>query len=301
MRKTNKITPSDLLSLNIRYENTKWAREDQERVGHLVRRMSLLEKEEKELIIKLTDQFCYIDYSVIPLYLEKTFKNFLSSSQCYKFIIAPLKSPFLSSIETDTVGRKLTQKTKSSDLCYTIFKNTFIKSKYPKGLHFCFCDTPQDIKQNFKNTYKIAFIDDFIGSGETAGEKINEYLSYFQWEVVNVNASQLCIVVIIAMKEGIDYINSHIKKVNSYCYLSKQKGITGSPDLNTKSNVDLMKSIENKVLQKLNRKFSFGYKSSESLVSIMEKSPNNTFPFYWYKGKDGQNGELEPIFRRNIE
>ena len=62
-----------------------------------------------------------------------------------------------------------------------------------------------------------------------------------------------------------------------------------------------MKSIENKVLQNLNRDFSFGYKSSESLVSIMEKSPNNTFPFYWYKGKDGQNGELEPIFRRNIQ
>ena len=296
------ITPSALLNLNKRYENTKWAQKDQERVGYLARRMSLLEKEEKELIIKLTDQFCYIDYLEIPLYLKKTFENFLSSnSQCDKFIIAPLKSPFVSRFVKDTAGRYLTQKTKSSDFCYTTLKNTFIKSEYAKNLHFYFCDTPQAIKQNFKNTCKIAFIDDFIGSGETAVININEYLSYFQCEGVKVNASQLSIVVIIAMKEGIDYINSHIKRVNSYCYFSKQKGITGSPELNTKSNVDLMKSIENKVLQNLNRDFSFGYKSSESLVSIMEKSPNNTFPFYWYKGKDGQNGELEPIFRRNIQ
>lgn len=296
------ITPSTLLDLDKRYGDTNWAHKDPERIGNLVRRMSLLDNNEKDLIIKLTDQFCYIDYLDIPPFFNTAFKQFLdSSNQCDHIIIAPLKSPFLRKLEGDTVGRILTQKTKSSDFCYTTLKNTFIKSEYAKNLHFYFCDTPQAIKQNFKNTCKIAFIDDFIGSGETAVTNINEYLSYFQCEGVNVNVSQLSIVVIIAMKEGIDYINSHIKKVNSYCYFSKQKGITGNPELNTKSNVDLMKSIENKVLQNLNRDFSFGYKSSESLVSIMEKSPNNTFPFYWYKGKDGQNGELEPIFRRNIQ
>lgn len=95
---------------------------------------------------------------------------------------------------------------------------------------------------------------------------------------------------------GVDYIYSHIG-VSSYHSFLKQKGITENPELNTENNVKLMKSIEAKVLHKLNRKFSFGYKASESLVSIMEKSPNNTFPFYWYKGKEG---ELEPIFRRDI-
>lgn len=293
----NTITPFNLLNLSKRYETTIWAQRDQERVGYLARRMSLLEKEEKELIIKLTDQFCYIDYLKIPIYIGKAFEKFLNSNnQCNNIIIPPLRSPFVGDSIIDTAGRSLTKKIKSADCYYTTFKNYFIRSHYPKHIHFHFCDTPEDIKQNFQESCKIALIDDFIGSGETAVTNINDYLSYLQGEGINVSASQLSPIVIIAMKMGVDYIYSHIG-VSSYHSFLKQKGITENPELNTENNVKLMKSIEAKVLHKLNGKFSFGYKASESLVSIMEKSPNNTFPFYWYKGK---GGELEPIFRRDI-
>ena len=294
------ITPSTLLDLDKRYGDTNWAHKDPERIGNLVRRMSLLDTNEKDLIIKLTDQVCYIDYLDIPPFFNTAFKQFLDSShQCDHIIIAPLKSPFLRRLEEDTVGRILTQKTKSSDFCYTTFKNTFIKAKYAENLHFCFCDTPQDIKKNFKNACKIALIDDFIGSGETAVKYINEYILYLECEGIKVSKSQFSIVVIIAMEEGKEYINSEIN-VDTFFSILKQKGIRGNSLLNTANNIGMMKSIESKVLHKLNPAYSFGYKASESLVSIMEKSPNNTFPFYWYKGKKEQNKNLKPIFRRNI-
>ena len=93
----NTITPLNLLNLSKRYKTTIWAQKDQERVGYLARRMSLLEKEEKELIIKLTDQFCYIDYLKIPIYLKNALEKILNSNnQCNNItkVSHPLKHRF---------------------------------------------------------------------------------------------------------------------------------------------------------------------------------------------------------------
>ena len=45
-------------------------------------------------------------------------------------------------------------------------------------------------------------------------------------------------------------------------------------------------------------KLYLGYKESEALVT-MNKTPNNTLPFYWYEGKKDGNIILAPFARRN--
>ena len=45
-----------------------------------------------------------------------------------------------------------------------------------------------------------------------------------------------------------------------------------------------MKEMANKI--KCPKKYALGYKESESLVSILNKSPNNTFGVFWHETKD---------------
>lgn len=296
MNKKKVISSRDLLFFEARYGNTKWAKKDKQKIGNLITRMSLLEKNEKSLIMKLTDNFCYIDTFDFLHALNEAFTKILSSNtESNHIIISPLKSPF-HNIETDKSGRYLASGTKSPDLFYAMFKNTFIPTNYDSNVKFQFCDTPTDIAKSLEKKSKIILIDDFIGSGNTAVDNIVSYLSYLEGEDVNVKPTQFSILVIAAMNAGVEYIRTHTG-VSCYYNLLQHKGITEDIKLNTKTNIELMKSIETKVLPNLNPSYSFGYKKSESLVSIMEKSPNNTFPFYWYSDSKTQ---LKPIFRRNI-
>ena len=67
----------------------------------------------------------------------------------------------------------------------------------------------------------------------------------------------------------------------------RNKGITekyNEPELS--ENIKIMSSIEDLLLQdsKFENKYQFGYKSSEALVSLT-RTPNNTFPLYWFEAK----------------
>lgn len=296
MNKKKVIKLKDMLSYHKRYEGTNWAQNDDTKLDRLIARMLLLEKDEKSLIMKLTDNFCYIDYKEIVFDLHKAFVCFLKSNvSCGHIIFAQLKSPFIIS-NKDKSGRSIVSKAKSPDMIYPIFKNSFIRSKCNFNGKIDFCDTPIQLKKCLKDTSKIILIDDFLGSGNTAVGAITSYLSYLQCEEVKVTPTQFSVLVIAAMKTGVDYIKSKIN-VDCYYHLLKYKGITENEELNTSNNINLMKSIEKKVLPSLKPDFTFGYKKSESLICIMEKAPNNTFPFYWYSDSITQ---LDPIFRRDI-
>lgn len=296
MNRKKVITPTDILSYHKRYEGTKWAQNDDTKLDRLTERMLLLEKDEKSLIMKLTDNFCYIDYMEIVFDLHNAFDSFLkSNTSCNHIIFTSLKSPFIT-LKEDKSGRSIVSKAKSPDMIYPIFKNTFIRSKCHFNGKIDFCDNPIQVKSYLKDTSKIILIDDFLGSGNTAVDVITSYLSYLQGEGVKATPTQFSVLVIAAMKAGVDYIKSHIS-VDCYYHLLKYKGITENKELNTSNNINLMKLIEKKVLPSLKPDFTFGYKRSESLICIMEKTPNNTFPFYWYSDSKTKS---KPIFRRDI-
>ena len=50
-----------------------------------------------------------------------------------------------------------------------------------------------------------------------------------------------------------------------------------------------MKKISKLFVKKRRKYLYLGYKASEGLVSMI-RTPNNTFPFFWYKTKDGEYG-----------
>lgn len=57
-------------------------------------------------------------------------------------------------------------------------------------------------------------------------------------------------------------------------------------------------SAISKKLKVKNKSLYLGYKKSEGLVTMI-KTPNNTFPFYWYEGKRDGKFMMAPFPRRN--
>lgn len=60
-----------------------------------------------------------------------------------------------------------------------------------------------------------------------------------------------------------------------------------------------MKSVELILAtdKRFEQDYSFGYKESEALVT-MTRTPNNTFPLYWFEAKLDKNNKWQAPFPR---
>ena len=76
------------------------------------------------------------------------------------------------------------------------------------------------------------------------------------------------------MNEGVKILNS-----NGYTVYSAVQCNKGLSENGTIEQIEMMKSIEDQI--RIDEVFRFGYHSSEALVKMM-RTPNNTFPIYWF-------------------
>lgn len=145
--------------------------------------------------------------------------------------------------------------------------------------------------KNSKNP--ILLIDDYIGSGDTALEALNEVLN-----IKNYDNETLFIASLVCQETGLKVIND--KGYEVLTDIIRRKGISDKyegEELNR--NIKLMKSIE-QVLEldpKFESKYKFGYKSSESLVTMI-RTPNNTFPLYWFQAQIDKTNKWKAPFPR---
>jgi len=126
----------------------------------------------------------------------------------------------------------------------------------------------------------IIFIDDFVGTGNTACETIEEYCKN------SVNDDEVIIVSAVALEMGIKALNDIGFKIYSSQVL--KKGIYDSKRITDKAIAyRIIEGIENRL--KISGKFRLGFGRSEALVR-MYRTPNNTLPVYWCSEmKNGQN------------
>lgn len=144
-------------------------------------------------------------------------------------------------------------------------------------------------KLRLKKSDIFLLVDDFIGSGETLEECINEINSINSKIIENTR-----ILTIAIRKDTLDRIS---KKYNIYYNLEVLKGIS---DYNTglviENKKKIMQDLENRIFSRLSIKdYSLGYQQSESLISLL-RTPDNTFPIFWSKYK--KNIKLIPPFPR---
>lgn len=126
----------------------------------------------------------------------------------------------------------------------------------------------------------LVFVDDYIGTGETAMEAA-KYLAKAQPRLTNWG--NVCFLTIAAQKEGIKYLENHGYQV----YVAEEYG-RGISDYYKGKRLDTAREMMTQIesgLKELDDEFRFGYKQSEGLV-CMERCPNNTFPIYWLTKHD---------------
>lgn len=293
------MTSEQLIEYTNRLREKKWAKiENGKIIECLMDRLSLLSDDaQKELILSLTEKFEYVEILDLMEGLPSSFSKAVLSKKKENrdILVAPLKSPYLrvDKLNKSPKGDYLFSKAKSPDMFYPLLKNYLMDDEIIDAVRFC--DDPYEIVKNYTDNAVIILVDDFVGSGLTAYKHIKSYIKLLKEYKHNVNVEDFCVVVDVAMKHGVNYLLDN--GIDSFYDVLQSKAISEDETLEekqVKSKIRIMKEIEGKVFKNLNPKYSLGFEGSESLVSILNKAPNNTFPFYWKKCV----GDKKAVFRR---
>jgi len=226
-----------------------------------------LDKEQGELIIELTENFLWIQESEYSRLFSSVFNAFIQSYEFprgKKIYLCPL-------LPEEDFG-----KTKSSVFLLYMVKAHLnaIRSKYPE-FSIEYTDSPSKVNlESVKTDCTLCLIDDFIGTGETV-ERATQYFLDRQ-----ITKDEMVILSLVGMNFGIESLKS--KGYQMYTGVGRDKGITSN---GSEEQAEIMRRIEKKI--GVSDDFQFGYGASEALVKMM-RTPNNTFPIYWFQNK-GKN------------
>lgn len=220
--------------------------------------------EQCDLLISLTEKFLWIRNLEYNKYFFEAFQLFINSfsfSNRKKVMICP-------AIPENDFG-----KTKSSVvLLYLIKANIFAIQKRFSDFAITYIDSPNSVNlADFQKDFTFCLIDDFIGTGETFSSAVDYLIN------VGIKKEQIALVSLVGMKDGIKYLKD--KGYATYSAIECDKGLS---DTGNEKQIDTMKSIEESIC--VEDKFKFGYNASEALVRMI-RTPNNTFPVYWYHKK----------------
>ena len=225
--------------------------------------LSILDANEQAFFLDLTERFTWITSDKYKKELVQTLFFLCEKNKGKKLYFARC------------VGKKDLKKNKSSNFVLYLFKDHMIKSNI--NLSYQTVDDIRSINVSELNNGSalLVLVDDFIGTGKTAMEALE-----FVYDSLPrlTNDSSIIFLSIASLKEGMDTIRG----IGFHLYTSHifKKGITDFYKGNLLVQAQgQMKSIERKL--QVERKFRFGFKRSEALLS-MSRCPNNTFPIYWY-------------------
>lgn len=273
---TNKgvLTTAVLAQLSHLFDEKKWSKSMAEgscfmRFGRTLAKLSLTEQ---FFLIELTKRFDYIPCGFYHDELRKPVGELLKH-RVGKIIFVGCLS------EEDVRNRSI----KSCQEVLYRFKGTAMAIDF--GLDDCeVYENVKKIPESYiralnANEATLVFVDDFIGTGDTAHKAI-EYLYKVQPNLSNWK--NICFLSIATLQEGLKSIEGNGFKVFtsrvyskgiSECYKGKK----------LEKSINQMTNIETRI--KVPKFLHFGYKQSEALV-CMERCPNNTFPVYWRGEKD---------------
>lgn len=236
--------------------------------------------EERDLIIELTNEFLWIQSSMYEEYLLKALKKLFKSKEWEpekgkNIYICPL-------LAARDFG-KLKSSTYMLYLCQSILMRTYSDFQEEQ---IRICETPGVLKAHEDRIGSLILIDDFIGSGETALECL-EYLNFLN--------KKIHIVSLVAQEEGINNISK--ENVSVFTAVSRKKAITDAyPESEAKEKMEEMIKISTRLHAP--KGMHLGYANTESLVAII-KTPNNTFPVYWYEHK--KNSYAPFVRKENVK
>jgi len=148
-------------------------------------------------------------------------------------------------------------------------------------------------KRDKRNKGLFIFVDDFIGTGDTASAAITNYRNF-----ISVNSDSVIIIALVSLETGYNRIKNLVNDL--YVPIIVNKGIADSSTFTDKSKTySIMEKIESRLKDQQDYKindYKFGYRRSEALVTMI-RTPDNTFPVFWWS--ESASGEKWPSpFRR---
>ena len=268
------LTAAVLAQLSHLFDEKKWSKNMAEgscymRFGRTLAKLSL---PEQFFLIELTKRFDYIHCGFYHDELGKPVGELLKN-RVGKLI-------FVGCLSEEDVRSKSIKSCK--EVLYR-FKGTAMAIDF--GLDNCIVfENVKKIPDSYiralnSNEATLVFVDDFIGTGDTAHKAI-EYLCKVQPNLSNWE--NICFLSIATLKEGLK--NLEVNGFKVYTSRVYSKGISEYyKGKKIEESINQMTKIETQI--KVPESLHFGYKQSEALV-CMERCPNNTFPVYWKGEKD---------------
>ncbi|MBR2506627.1 MAG: hypothetical protein IKB70_06890 [Bacilli bacterium] len=252
------------------FDSKQWNYEDElsDYLGDFCRTLSILNEEQQELLLMLTQKFLWIKESEYLKHFLQVFDAFVSS---YDFDNVKTIM-FCPALPEDDFG-----KPKSSvALLYKVKgRLSALQEKY-NDFNITYIDSPQFLCNVTLDDTILCLIDDFVGSGETI-ERVKKYIDDNKY-----STDKLVVVSLVSMANGKEYVKK--LGIELFANIVCEKGISGCE--NEEANRLIMEQIEKTI--KVKSIYHFGYSQSEGLVKMI-RTPNNTFPIYWLKNKQNSN------------
>jgi len=226
--------------------------------------LSQLSEPQQDLMLQLTKKFLWItenDYRKLFYLVFNTFVRSITNKEIARIIITPLVAP------------KDLGKIKSSHALYYLLEPNFNRRNYSQ-YDISFMSNYKPLLRSFRSGDVVCLIDDFIGTGTQVVEAV-EYLE--SAGVTRENISVLSFII-----QNIGYNRCLESKIAVFYEYLRERGISDCSD-GIAEQIALMEEIEQIVSPPSG--YSFGKGRTEALVKVV-RTPNNTFPVFWYTNED---------------
>lgn len=278
------IELAELLKIDDLFNHNGWEIEPDKEIrlslyNKFVDRYQKFDYNTRDLFIDLSKRFLRIkENEVYPIFKEAyntIYDEILDKPE--RIFILPLVNPYLKKNKSGKIPRP---KVKSGEKIKVFIEvNDYYELKYSHKIYLP--DNFDSFKAEFnKENDLLVLVDDFIGSGKTAIDILDEI-----FKSDNFSCDNTIVLSLVVQEEGVDRILEEKDVFTFYKILRKKcisdfyKNVDDINDVKEK-----VSSMENKI--KCPEKWNLGYAKTEALVSIMNKSPNNTLPIFWYETKD---------------
>ena len=274
----SQIKPNTLLKVEELFNKKNWqinygAENTSSLFYRFCERLKLLNDDQQLLVIELSYNYTRVE---LTSYLERLFDSLISLGDNIfngydKIFVHPLLR----------INQKTKSKTKSAGFIHYMFESSDYTWLSDKFIPNPAIDYLQD---NFNNKNSILIlVDDFVGSGETAIEICEEYLK-IPMKNGNINFNNIKVISIAAYRQGINAIKEKLG-IDVISAMIFEKGISDKyVGIEKSAKKSIMESIE--VTLKVKNEFKFGFRQTEALITMLHKTPNNTFPVYWLETRN---------------
>lgn len=241
--------------------------------GRFCQLLASMDSEEQELIFKLTKNYKNYGMSNYSKLLDDTLHGIDVNSvkRCEQIYLLPLIAP----------SDRSRHETKSGHSLLYFAKNQISKINSFKGKKVFSLDNIDALNSAphlRRSRSMIIFFDDFVGTGETAVEALDEY------DMRYANLKDIpWIACLVAQERGFEKVREFGVAISAAQI--RKRGISDCREFESDPDIALkiMERIERRI--NVSDRFRFGYGRSEALVT-MARTPNNTFPIFWFaKGK----------------